>query len=225
MEKPPNATSRFGGLPDRNESAHLAPPQASPRGPGGAPIHQTDRMLSFRIDERRILRLLEEADADELYAVVDANREFLARWMPWAASTTLEGTLEFIRASRRQLADNQGFQVAIVDDGRIVGVLGFHRVDWDNRSTSIGYWIAEPSQRRGTVTQAVRALIEHAFRTWTLNRVEIRAGVDNVRSRAIPGRLGFKEEGVLRQAERIGDRYVDHVVYGMLAADRETKSS
>jgi ribosomal-protein-serine acetyltransferase len=175
-------------------------------------------VLSFQIDDRRCLRLLEEADAGELYAEVTANREFLARWMPWAAGQTLEGTLGFIRTSRKQLADNQGFQTAIVD-GRIVGVLGFHRLDWENRSTSIGYWIAESSQGRGTVTEAVRALADHAFRTWKLNRIEIRAGADNERSRAIPGRLGFKEEGVLRQAERVGDRFVDQVVYAMLAED------
>ena len=189
------------------------------------PIHQTKGVLSFRIDERRCLRLLEEADANELYAVVDVNREFLARWMPWPASQTPEGTLEFIRSSRKQLADNQGFQVAIVDDGRIVGVLGFYRLDWQNRSTSVGYWIAESSQGQGTVTQATRALTDHAFRTWKLNRVEIRVAVDNVRSRAIPARLGFEEEGVLREVEQIGDRYVDHVVYSMLAADWGSGSS
>jgi ribosomal-protein-serine acetyltransferase len=176
-------------------------------------------MLRFQIDDRRCLRLLEEADAEELYAVVDANRGYLAQWMPWAAAQTLEDTLEFIRGSRRQLANNQGFQTAVVDDDRIIGVLGFHRVDWENRSTSIGYWIAESSQGRGSVTQAVRALADHAFRTWKLNRIEIQAGVDNERSRAIPARLGFSEEGVLRQAERVGDRFVDHVVYAMLAED------
>lgn len=176
-------------------------------------------MLSYPLDDHRYLRLLEESDADELYALVDANREFLAQWMPWAAGQTLENTREFIRTSRRQFADNQGFQLAIVEDARIVGAVGLHRIDWRSCSTSIGYWIAEASQRRGTVTQAVRALTNHAFITCQLNRVEIQAGVENWRSRAIPERLGFTEEGVLRQAERVGDRYVDHVVYAMLAAD------
>lgn len=192
--------------------------------PRGSKFDQNDGVLSFGIDQRCFLRLLEEADADELYAVVDDNREYLARWMPWATNQTLETTLEFIRNSRKQLGDNQGFQVAIVDDGRIVGVLGFHRVDWGNRSTSIGYWIAESYQGRGIVTQAVRALTDYAFSTWQLNRVEIRAGTGNERSRAIATRLGFKEEGVLREAERVGDRYVDHVVHAMLAAEWSIQS-
>ena len=109
--------------------------------------------------------------------MVSANRGYLAEWMPWAAGQTLEGTLEFIRSSRKQLADNQGLQTAIVDDGRIVGVLGFHRMDWENRSTSIGYWIAESSQGRGTVTQAVRALADHAFRTWKLTGSRFKPGL------------------------------------------------
>jgi ribosomal-protein-serine acetyltransferase len=69
------------------------------------------------------------------------------------------------------------------------------------------------------VTEAVRALFDHAVRALKLNRIEIRAGVDNTRSRAIPARLGFKQEGILRQAERVGDRFVDHLVYAMLAED------
>jgi ribosomal-protein-serine acetyltransferase len=177
-------------------------------------------VLGFRIDERRSLRLFEEADAEELHDVVVANREYLARWMFWAADQTLEGTREFIRTSRRQLGENQGFQLAITVDGKIVGVLGFHRLDWQNRATSIGYWIAEDAQGHGTVTEAVRALTSYAFGTWKLNRVEIRAGVENLRSRAIPERLGFVEEGVLRHAERVGGRFIDHVVYAMLAGDR-----
>ncbi len=180
---------------------------------------KTAAVVSIGLDEGHRLRLIEELDADQLYEVVVANRAFLAQWMPWAAHQTLGGTLEFIRSSRRQLDANQGFQAAILERHAIVGVIGFHRLDWQNRSTSIGYWIAEAAQGQGTVTSGARALVRHAFEVWNLNRVEIRAGVDNTRSRRVPERLGFRHEGVLRQAERVGDRYVDHVVYAVLARD------
>jgi ribosomal-protein-serine acetyltransferase len=182
-------------------------------------------MFTYSLDERTHLRLLEESDAEELYAVVAANRDYLANWMPWAAKQTLDDTLEFIRSSRKNFAENNGFQVAIVENERIVGGVGFDRPDWANLSMSIGYWIAEAAQGRGIVTRAVGALVDHGFRAWKLNRIEIRAAVDNQRSRAIPRRLGFEEEGVLRQAERVGDRFVDHVVYAMLAADWSRRAS
>jgi len=148
--------------------------------------------------------------------VVEANRDHLARWMPWAAGQTLEDTLTFIRRTREQLANNNGFQTAVIENGRIAGVVGFHGISWQHHSTSIGYWLAASAQGQGTMTRSVRALVNHALRTWRLHRVEIRAAVDNARSRAIPERLGFTEEGVVREAERIGGRYVDQVVYSML---------
>jgi ribosomal-protein-serine acetyltransferase len=167
------------------------------------------------------LRLLEEADADELFGVIDANREHLGPWMPWVASEREPAdVLPFIRATRKQIADNDGLQTAIVDPGaRIVGMVGFHGVDWVQRTTSIGYWLAADQQGRGTMTEAVRALVDLAFATWKLNRVSIQAAPDNARSRAVPERLGFRQEGVLREVERIGDRVLDGVVYAMLAAD------
>jgi ribosomal-protein-serine acetyltransferase len=179
------------------------------------------RPCSLRIElfEGCWLRLLEKSDAEELYALVKAHRDYLAHWMPWAAAQTLDDTVAFIQHTRQQLAANDGFQTAITEDSHIIGVVGFHGVSWQHRSTSIGYWLDESAQGRGIMTRAVRALIDHAFGNWRLHRVEIRAGVDNAPSRAVPERLGLTREGVAREAERIGDGYVDQVVYATLARE------
>jgi ribosomal-protein-serine acetyltransferase len=165
------------------------------------------------------LRLLVEADADELYRLIDANRAYLARWMPWAEAQTPETTLEFIRLTRRQAAANDGFQAALVCDGAIIGMVGLHGVNWPHGSTTIGYWLDESHQGRGLMTRAVGALVDHAFGELQLHRVEIRAATRNHRSRGIPQRLGFREEGVQREAERIGSSYNDLTVYGLLAPE------
>jgi ribosomal-protein-serine acetyltransferase len=163
---------------------------------------------------------LEEGHAEELYALVEANRGYLAQWLPWAAGQTLEGTREFIAKTRRQVDENDGFQGALVLGGRMVGAGGFLSVKWESRSTELGYWLAEDQQGRGLMTKTVSALVDHAFGQWRLNRVEIHAGAGNRKSRAIPERLGFQQEGVLRDYERVGDRYIDIVVYSLLASDR-----
>ena len=165
------------------------------------------------------LRLLEDADAPELQALIEANREHLARWMPWAAGQSLEDSRRFIRRSRAQLTANDGLQAATVIDDAIVGVIGFHAIDWSNRSTSIGYWLAEAAQGRGLMTEATRVALEHAFGTWELHRVEIRVAPENCRSAAIPTRLGFTVEGRLRDVERLGGGYVDNTIYSMLAVE------
>jgi ribosomal-protein-serine acetyltransferase len=175
--------------------------------------------MRIALSSGRALRTLEEADAGELYALVDANRERLARWMVWAEGHTPQRTLEFIRGAQRQLAEGDGFQAAIVREQVIVGVAGFHGIDWPNRATAIGYWLGAGEEGRGTMTEAVRALVDHAFAQWRLNRVEIRIDVENARSRAVAERLGFVHEGTLRQALRIAGGFHDDAVYSMLARD------
>ena len=177
-------------------------------------------MLEAELGEGRSLRQLDDADAEELFALIDSNRAHLANWMPFVSQThTIADSLAFIRAARRQAEENRGVQLAILLDARIIGVAGFHGIDWTRRSTSIGYWLAAAQQGSGTMTVAVAAMLDHAFGPWDLVRVEIRAGVANRRSRAIPERLGFREEGVLRAAERIGTRVIDHAVYVMTARE------
>jgi ribosomal-protein-serine acetyltransferase len=166
------------------------------------------------------LRPLEEADAEELFALVDANRGYLREWLPWLdQNTEIEHTRAFIRATRKHHADRNGFTCGIRRRGALVGVVGLHAIDWPNRKTSLGYWVAEPHQGRGIMTRACAALLPYVFDELGLNCVEIGCAVGNARSNAIPGRLGFTREGVLRQREWLYDHFVDHVVYSLLASE------
>ncbi len=88
-----------------------------------------------------------------------------------------------------------------------------------NRVGEIGYWLGDVFQGRGIMTQACRAMVAYGFSERGLNRIEIHCAPANVKSRAIPERLGFRIEGTLRQAEKLVDGYVDNVVYGLLASE------
>jgi ribosomal-protein-serine acetyltransferase len=166
-----------------------------------------------------VLRPFAESDAAELTAAVAANREHLARWLPWAESHGFENSVDYLARKRAQIEADDGFEAAIVLDRRIVGAAGFHRVDWINRSTSIGYWLAADAQGRGLMTAAVSALLDHAFYEWDLHRVIIEVIVGNERSQAIPERLGFRQEAILRQAKVIRGRHEDTWLYAMLAPE------
>lgn len=177
-------------------------------------------MFAWRVDDEVELRLLQLQHAETMQRLTEANRAYLARWLPWAETeTTLEQTQDFIRRSLQRFADGNGFDAGIWYRGELAGAIGLHYVDRRNRRTEIGYWLAEPLQGRGIVTRACRALIDYAFGPLGLNRVEIRCAVGNHRSRAIPVRLGFREEGVLRQWAWLNGRFEDMVVYGLLASE------
>ncbi len=182
-------------------------------------------MLERALAEGVRLRLPEESDARELAAAVDANRAHLDPWMPWTRGYSEAGALAWIRAARRQIADNRGIQTLVEVDGRIAGTLGTPAVDWVHRSMAIGYWLTGDVVGRGIMTSAVTVLIDHAVDTWGVERIEIRAGTENHRSRAVPERLGFAFEGVARRAERVGTRVLDHAVYGLLAEEWRARRS
>ena len=177
-------------------------------------------MQAIVISDVLALVPLELRDADELFAITELNRDYLRAWLPWLDNITrLEDTRAFIRASQAQASQRNGTQLAIKAEGRIAGIVGHHQIDRRNRLTSLGYWIGQTYQGRGLVTRATSALLDHAFDEERLNRVEIRCAEANHRSRAVPQRLGFREEGLLHDAEWLYDHFVDHVVYGMLARD------
>ena len=176
-------------------------------------------MEPLRINDVAELRPYTEADAAELTSVVAANREHLARWLPWAATYGHQDSLDYIARTRAQTEVGEGFEGAIVIGGEIVGGAGFHGVDRLNRSTTIGYWLVAEAQGQGLMTATVRALLDHLFGVRDLHRVVIEAVVDNARSRAIPERLGFTEEGVLREAKLLRGRYEDAALYALLAPD------
>ncbi|TQR46020.1 GNAT family N-acetyltransferase [Paenibacillus popilliae] len=174
-------------------------------------------MFIHKINDDIQLKILEIRDANELFLLSDKNREYLREWLPWVDRTVSVGqTKEYIQFSLKLFAENNGFNLAIFYKSRIAGCIGLHSIDWSNRKTSIGYWLGEEYQGNGAMTSACKALINYIFNDLALNRVEIRAAVLNTKSRAIPERLGFLNEGTVRQAEWLYDHFVDHVVYGML---------
>ena len=179
-------------------------------------------MFEHVIDDELKLRQLQPEDAEELFSVVNANRQHLREWLPWLdVNTQADHTRQFIAACLQQDAKNEGFVCAILIGGRIVGVAGYHPIRWSNKSAELGYWLSRETVGRGVMTKCCRVLIDHAFNTLGLNRVSIPAAVGNNRSRAIPERLGFTQEGVIRDAEWLYDHYVDHVLYAMLKRDWE----
>lgn len=177
-------------------------------------------MLAHRLNGEISLELLEERHAEEIFRVVDTNRAHLREWLPWLdGSRSVEESRAFIRRARGQLANNDGFHTPIRYRGNLVGMLGLHSIDWHNRSTSLGYWLAREAQGLGIMTACCAVYLGHAYEALKLHRVEIRCAVANRRSRAVAERLGFREEGQVRQAEWLYDHFVDNVVYGLLAPE------
>jgi ribosomal-protein-serine acetyltransferase len=154
---------------------------------------------------------------DELWAVIEEERDRLGEWMPWVEGTT---TIDAQRAWLERVTADPGDPdgLGIWSRGSLAGGIGL-TVDPFGVTGELGYWIAKFYEGRGLVTRACSALIDHGFGDLGLHRIYIRAGVDNVRSRAIPERLGFTAEGVLRGECRGSRGFYDAAIYGLLETE------
>ena len=177
-------------------------------------------MFARPIDHELKFVLLQPQQAEEVFAVVDKNRQFLRTWLPWIDSNTnADDSKEFIKKTLQQVSDESGLQCGIFYQDRFVGMVGYHRIKRHADLGEIGYWLAEDANGRGIMTRCVKAMINIGIQEFGLKKIEIHCAEGNRRSRAIPERLGFTQEGVIRRAGNLYGECVNHVIYGLLAEE------
>jgi ribosomal-protein-serine acetyltransferase len=174
-------------------------------------------MININIDNELQLREIQLTDASQLYKIIDKERNYMRRWLPFVDFTTrIDDTELFIKNVLDETNKNREIAYVMLYHDQIAGLISFKNTDLVNYKTEIGYWISESKQGNGLVTRACRKLVDMAFNSMALNRIQIRVGVNNIKSKAIPGRLGFKFEGIERAGELLNGTYIDLEVYSIL---------
>lgn len=179
---------------------------------------------TLEIDSELRLKPVALSDAPVLFELVDRNRAHLRQWLPWLDfNQTIMDSVSFIERSIKLSDENKGLVTLIMHKGHMCGVVGFNQIDSLNKSCEIGYWLAETEQKLGIMSRSTQALIEYAFNDLQMNRIGIAAAVQNSKSRAIPERLGFTAEGIIREAEWLYDNFVDLVQYSLLHSEWQNR--
>ena len=170
---------------------------------------------------RLILRPWEMSDVPTLVALMQSNHDHLKAWMPWAQKVpTVDNQLAWVMWSRSQFDRQIEYHYGMFrHDGAPIGAISLNRTS-NARAFELGYWIDLDHQGQGLVSEAAAALCRVATEILDAERVSISHDPDNVRSAAVPQRLGFQKEGVLRAwASGIDGRLRDTAVWTWLAQD------
>ena len=177
-------------------------------------------MFELRVNDRVLLKLRDESHAKETYWLIKKNDGHLRPWMRWI--DTVESVKDSIANIEANIDDwdmKTDLHLGVFRDGLLVGMVSLHNINYLMHTAAIGYWLDEDNEGRGIITSSVKVMMQYAFEELALNRIEIRAAVDNIKSRAIPERLGFTAEGILRQAECVNGVFMDMAVYGLLKSE------
>lgn len=181
--------------------------------------------IKLRVDDSLVLHLLDHQHAETLYQLVKANRQHLREWLPWVDHMrSVDDFKKYINSSKQRYANHTEMGYVIMADNEMVGRIGLYNIDVFNKNASIGYWLGKEWEGKGIITRSCKAVIDEGFKRLKLNRIEIRAALENFKSQAIPQRLGFKQEGIIRQGEFVNNQFVDLYVYSMLKEEWESKS-
>ncbi|MDR2084211.1 MAG: GNAT family N-acetyltransferase [Bacteroidales bacterium] len=175
-------------------------------------------METLKINNNLYLRLIRFTDAVAIFNAIDKHREYFKEWLPFVDYTqSVSDSEDFVNSILNNNSRFKDIVYSIIYDEQFVGLIAFKEIDFLNKRTEIGYWLSADYQGKGIITESVEKMIDYAFETLNLNRIQIKCAVGNIKSINIPKRLGFKFEGIERDGEFYSeDKFFDIEVYSIL---------
>ena len=198
-------------------------PSNAPQLPNLLSIPARPALRRAPIETSRILLMpVDVGDGPELWEAVDGSRWHLERWLPGVPfNATPEASLRYAEASALDWDAGRAVRFAIRDRATraLLGVVGLDACIHLHRSCELGYWLRLEATGRGLMTEAAKACVDFAFGRMGIHRIRCAAATDNAPSLRVISRLGFRFEGIARQAEWVGSRWLDHALFARLSTD------
>jgi ribosomal-protein-alanine N-acetyltransferase len=180
--------------------------------------------------ERLYLRAPAQTDYRQWSELRHASKEFLTPWEPTWSPDHLSRKSFSNRVYWSQKNINGGTSIPLFmfrrEDDKFVGAITLDNIRHGPAQTgTMGYWIGQPYARHGYMTEALLAMVHYAFSTMDISRVESACLPENVASRGVLEKCGYKYEGVAQAYIQINGRWRTHVLYAALRADRRGRTS
>jgi ribosomal-protein-alanine N-acetyltransferase len=178
---------------------------------------------------RMILRPPAHSDFRAWTALRQDSAEFLQKWEPtWAADhLTRKGYANRVYWAQRSISSGSALPLFLTqrEDGALIGAITLDHIRRGPSQTgTLGYWVGAPFARQGFMREAIEAVVHHAFTTLDLSRIEAACLPENVASRGVLEKTGFKYEGVAQSYLQIAGRWRNHVLYANLRGDRRGRT-
>lgn len=169
--------------------------------------------------ERLHLRKMKVSDSSSLFKIWSDPE--VTKFMNINCFTDENQAKDMIKLLDELSQDNKAIRFSIIEieSNEIIGSCGYNSIDFENAKAEIGYDIARAFWGRGYASEAICSLLDYAFSSLKLNRIEAKVEPANVNSVKVLQRLNFTFEGTLRQYEKVNGKFNDLNMYSKLRTD------
>ncbi|MCU9847217.1 GNAT family N-acetyltransferase [Defluviimonas sp. WL0024] len=179
--------------------------------------------------ERMSLRLPAHSDYRDWVSLREQSRAFLTPWEPsWSPDhLTRKAFTNRVYWAQRAQSGGTALPLFLVrrDDETFLGAVTVDNIRrGPAQAATIGYWIGANHARQGYMAEALRAVIHHCFTELDLSRLESACLPENLASRGVLEKCGYKYEGVAQSYLQINGRWRNHVLYANLRGDRRGRT-
>lgn len=177
------------------------------------------KRFQLQVGNGVVMRLRHPADAEAVFHLVKKNEAFLGQWLSWANDTnTPDDSLKHIEKALKDFKDGTSLELGIFLNNEFIGMVGFHTIT--KNYAEIGCWLSKDCNQQGIMTQCVKKLMQYAFRYRKIHRIVAKIDTENLRSNAIPKRIGCTLEGVERESQHLNGMYRSMQVWSFLKTDK-----
>ena len=173
-------------------------------------------MFAMEVDQDIKLGLVDTGFSEAYAELAKANYDYLKQWLAWPDfCQSADDFRQFAKRSLHDYADGKSLTCGIFYQENLVGNISFNDIDHKLKKVTMGYWLSADYQGKGIITRACQHLIQYAFTELDMQKIQISAAKENLASRAVCERLNMTLEGTITHAEKVGDRILDHAIYGL----------
>ena len=173
--------------------------------------------FELKINDKLSLVIPTIENSETIFNTIDNDRNHLKEWLPWVDKTiSVKDTEANIIKRIEEFEKKEAASFYVLYENQFIASVGFISLDNINKHGEIGYWILSNFQGKGLMTECVQACIKYGFEELNLNKIVIKCSSENIKSAAIPKRLGFTLEGTLRQERNRNGSFHDTLVFGLL---------
>jgi len=181
-------------------------------------------MFKIEIDNELHLELIHPSHAQEIFDLVERNRELFRTWFEWVdSSKSVEDTEAFINHELQNYANHLCVNCMIFYNNRLVGNVGLFgmRKSYGVKQAILGYWLDADFHGKGVMHRAAKKMIEIGFEYYNLDKIILQCAVLNSRSCNVAKKLGFTHEGLQRDEIKLNGTIMDMNLYAILKRDWE----